>query len=104
MLNPKNLANGQELIVKYHNGYIPFCYNGASAAQVKQVLKQIQPDLKAKCGDYTWQLVGDTYTGYKIIAKYRGGQFTESLGKSPSKALKNFYMARQVLVEKYNVC
>ena len=92
-----------ELIVKYHHGDIPFGYYGASAAQVQQVLSQIQPDLKAKCGDYKWQLVGDTFDGYKIVANYKGGSFVESLGKSPSKALKNFYMAKQILADKYNI-
>jgi len=92
-----------ELTVKYHNGETVFGYFGASAAQVSQVLEIIQSDLKAKCGDYRWQLVGDTYSGYKIIAHYKNGNFTESTGKSPSKALKNFYMARQILADKYNI-
>ena len=92
-----------ELIVKYHHGDTAFSYNGASANQVQQVLEQIQSDLKSKCGDYKWQLTGDTFSGYKIIAHYKGGKFTESIGKSPSKALKNFYMAKQILTDKYNI-
>ena len=92
-----------ELIVKYHHGDTSFQYSGASAAQVQQVLEQIQSDLKSKCGDYKWQLTGDTYNGYKIVANYKGGRFTESIGKSPSKALKNFHMAKQILADKYNI-
>jgi len=80
---------------------VPFA--GRHREPILYLREEIQSDLKAKCGDYKWHLVGDTYDGYKIVANYKGGRFTESLGKSPSKALKNFYMAKQILADKYNI-
>lgn len=94
----------QSLEVRTRGGYSEFYYHNASASQVNQVLAQIQDDLRAILGRYTWHLKG--YTGqYKIVAHSRTGQsvFVEAMGKSPSQTLRAFAPARRILREKYGV-
>ncbi len=79
-----------------------------SAAQVRQVLEQITPDLQESFGDYVWELKGNTTDGYKIVATYqhgRGGQqsFVESTGSTPIAALRAFTPARNLLLDVYGV-
>lgn len=90
------------LMVTVNSEKLPFEYYNASASQVNQVLEQIQNDLGAILGNYTWQL--ECHTGdYRIVAHCPQGRFVDAKGKSPSKALLNFAPARRILAEKHDI-
>ena len=90
------------LTVKYHHGRTTYDRFGASASQVQQVLEQLQPELVELCGNYTWSLDGDTFSGYAVVATSGKNRFTESTGKTPGAALRGFYGARKILQRNYN--
>ena len=93
----------KKLLVRYKWGKIPFSYGGTSAAQVRQVLTAITPELAQKLGKYTWSLAGES-GAYKIIAQdERGQRWTEATGKSPAKVLHDFAPARDLLTDVYGI-
>ena len=91
----------KQINVRYHNGMCRYAKFGGSAQQVQQVIEVLQAELTARCGSYKWNLDGDTFSGYRIVANYSGGNFTESSGKTPGEALKGFYAARSILRDGY---
>lgn len=91
----------KDLVVKYRNGRYPYRKFGGSAAAVTQVLDKLAAELRAFAGDYAWSLDGDTFRGYAIVARYSGGSFTESTGKTPGIALRGFNAAKVVLRNGY---
>lgn len=90
-------AAKKQIRVNYHNGTCCYAKFGGSANQVQQVIELIQPELAATCGKYRWNLDGDTFNGYRVVASYEGGNFTESSGKTPGAALKGFLAAKNIL-------
>ena len=67
-----------------------------SAAMIRQVMEQLNPELRAVFGDYVWQI----YSGhrkYVILATSGRHMFTESTGKTPQEAFWNCYQVRAVL-------
>ena len=86
-------------------------YN-ATEAQVRQILEQINPDIQAILGDYTWIIEqapiaknkkGENIWGYQIVACWGGQHWVESRGKSPRIAVANHRVIRRILEEQYGV-
>lgn len=93
----------KEIKIKYRNGsYImnKLPKSNFSLSQARQLLEQIQGELKSFAGNYVWTLEGDTFDGYHVFATYTdcgGGYFHESYGKTPSKALLSCNAIKHVL-------
>jgi hypothetical protein len=97
--------------IKYRNGkytMTKFPVSNFSASQARQLIEQIQEELREFGGNYEWEFVGDTFRGYSVVAHYNvtdlpsgkttRGFFVESTGKTPNKALLNCNAVRTVLV------
>ena len=91
------------LIIKYQLGTYELknLYN-ASAAQVRQILGYINPDIQSVLGDYTW-IIEQAPSGYQIVACWEGQRWVESRGKSPRIAVENHQVIRRILREQYGV-
>jgi hypothetical protein len=91
--------------IKYRNGRMTVRnLHNLSAAMAQQVIQQATPDLREICGDYRWDLDGDTRHGYAIVASDgRGQRWTEGRGKSPRKAIEDFPALTRVLADRFGV-
>lgn len=67
-----------------------------SAAMVRQILEQINPEMREIFGNYTWRLHGESGK-YAIIATSGKQAFCESEGKTPQEAFWNCYQIRVIL-------
>ena len=92
-----------DINIKYRNGTYTFKSlshsHNFSASQAKQLLEQIQPEIRKNFGFYTWTLEGNTFDGYKVVAhygkiqlsngesKYKSFSFCDSHAKTPKQAL-----------------
>lgn len=73
-----------------------FISGKVSAAMIRQIMEQINHEMRAVFGDYTWQIC-ETRSGYAITATSGNHAFTESTGKTPQEAFWNCYQVRAIL-------
>jgi len=73
-----------------------FTWRNVSAAMIRQIMEQINPEMRAVFGDYVWQLCGEGGK-YAILAISGSKAFTESTGKTPAEAFWNCYQVRAIL-------
>ena len=73
-----------------------FTFGNISAAMIRQIMEQINPEMRAVFGNYTWQIC-ETRGGYAILARSGRNVFTESTGKTPQQAFWNCYQVRAIL-------
>ena len=62
-----------------------------SARRVQEYLTIFQKEIQAIRGEYSWFIEGNTFQGYKITAHSGKDIWTESSGKTPRKALHEFF-------------
>ena len=73
-----------------------FISGKVSAAMIRQIMEQINKEMRAVFGDYVWQIY-ETRGGYAILATSGNHAFTESTGKTPQEAFWNCYQVRAIL-------
>lgn len=100
----------KDMTVKYRHGTCGIGkHHPLSASMLDQALEQAQSDLCSALGIYEWRLEGDTYRGYKVVAKYNDNRtmkterFIESTGKTPRLAMRGWAAGCEVFRTVYGI-
>lgn len=92
----------KKLTVKYRHGEMELHnLHNLSGAMLRQILEQVQPELRELAGDYTWHLnqLWSDKGGYEyqIVAQWGSQTWVDGRGKTPRLAAKSWYVLRAVL-------